>query len=502
MISRTIIRNCFMQVTQEKRPGSQVSLNITLDVEQVKKAYEKTVRDLTKTIQLQGFRKGKAPRHMVVQYLGPLRVKAAALEDLINEAVEAALKEVEIDAIGQFNIEGGLDTLLTHFDPKTELSFAGTIDVKPEVTLGTYTNLEVKAERQMLDPAKVSDTIDEQRQQRATLLPVEDRAAAMGDVTIVDFVGRTLDGEEIEGARAEDFQLELEESKFIPGFVAGIVGMEIDEEREVEAQFPEDYASPEVAGKAAKFTVKLHEIKVKELPELNDEFVSEISDFSSVEALQQHLTERFTADADRQSASNWDEALMEAVLEGVEMELPETMIEQEVQFLINQSFNQLAQQGLDPKSIVTDQMMSEMKERTRPDAIARLRRTLTLAEIVRQEKIQVGETELAVKVEDFLNSYRGQEKISEQRVRDYFREELLSEKIFIWLKEQNQVEWVDADGNSVEAPNLDDEVGKIDIDSIPTSTPGETAEPPAATAEEAVVEAEFSTVDTDSEPES
>ena len=454
-----------MQVTQEKRPGSQVNLTITIDAERVKKTYEKTVRDLTRNVQLQGFRRGKAPRHMVIQYLGPLRVKAAALEDLVNDSVEAAIKDADFEAIGQMEIDGGMDSLLTKFDPKAEFSFSGSVDVQPDVTLGKYTGLDITATRTLFDPEQVDETIDRYRQQRATLVPVEDRALEMGDVAIVDFEGRKADDDEvIEGAKATDFQLDMDESKFIPGFVSGLVGMKPEDSREVDATFPEDYANEEVAGKEAKFSVTLHEIKSKELPELDDEFAAEISEFETLDALKQHLTESFTREADSKSFTAGDEALVDAIVESVEVELPETLINREIQFLIRQSLSQLSQQGLDPSQFVNDKMMEEMKERTRPDAISRLRRTLTLSAIVREEKIEVGDTELQVKVEDFLNNYRGQEKISVERVQEYFKEELLTEKIFIWLKEQNSIGWVDEDGNTVDAPEEPAESEVVEAD--------------------------------------
>ncbi|MEM9567350.1 MAG: trigger factor [Cyanobacteria bacterium P01_E01_bin.34] len=467
-----------MQVTQEKRPGSQVNLTITIDVDRVKKTYEKTVRDLTRNVQLQGFRRGKAPRHMVIQYLGPLRVKAAALEDLVNDSVEAAIKDADIEAIGQMEIDGGMDSLLTKFDPKTEFSFSGSVDVQPEVKLGEYTGLDITATRTLFKSEQVDETIDRYRQQRATLVPIEDRALEMGDVAIVDFEGRKADdGEAIEGATATDFQLDMDESKFIPGFVSGLVGMKPEDSREVDATFPEDYANEDVAGKDAKFSVTLHEIKSKELPELDDEFVAEISEYETLDALKAHLTESFTREADSKSFTAGDEALVDAIVESVEVDLPETLIEREIQFLIRQSLSQLSQQGLDPSQFVNDKMMEEMKERTRPDAISRLRRTLTLSAIVREENIEVGNTELQVKVEDFLNNYRGQEKVSVERVREYYKEELLTEKIFEWLKEQNSISWVDEDGNKVEAP-----VEAAESDVVEAEFDSEKVEEPASEA--------------------
>ena len=471
-----------MQVTQEKRPGSQVNLTITIDADRVKKTYEKTVRDLTRNVQLQGFRKGKAPRHMVIQYLGSMRVKAAVLEDLVNDSVENAIKEADIQAIGQMEIDGGMDNLLGTFDPKGEFSFSGTVDVQPEVKLGKYTDLDISVTRNLFKPEQVDETLDRYRQQRATLVPVEDRALEMGDVAIVDFEGRTADGEAIEGANANDFQLDMDESKFIPGFVSGLVGMKGEESREVDATFPEDYANEKVAGQEAKFSVTLNEIKAKELPDLDDDFAKEISEFETLDDLKQHLTDSFTREADSQSFTNLNESIIDTILKTVEVELPETLINREVQFLIQQSFSQLSQQGLDPRKFVNEQMMADMKERTRPDAEARLRRTLTLSEIVRQENIEVDETELQGKVEDFLRNYRGQENISPQRVRDYYKEELTTEKVFAWLNERNTISWIDEEGNTVDPPNEPEESEVVEDIVEAELTDDEGAKAPAAEA--------------------
>jgi trigger factor len=441
-----------MQVTQEKRSGSQVGLTITLDADQVQQTYEKTVRHLMRNLQIQGFRKGKAPRKMVIQYLGSTRIKAAALEELLNDSVKAAIEDSAIEAVGQFELEGGIDGLLETFNPQAELSFSGTIDVQPEVQLGSYKGLDIQVARVEFDPQRVEDTLDSYRQQRATLLPVEDRAAQLGDVAVLDFVGRTLEGEEIEGAKASEFQIELEEAKFIPGFVAGIAGMSVGETREIEAEFPEDYANAEVAGQKAQFTVTLQDLKTKELPPLDDEFAQSISEFQSLDALRQHFSNTFTQEVERESLEKLDEALVEAVLKDTEIDLPETLIEGEVKFLIKQSVAQLSQQGIDVNQFLTQELIQRMQEQSRPEAIARLRRTLALGEIVRREGIEVGQTELQIKVEDFLRNYRGKEKLNLQRVQEYFREELLTTKVFSWLKEQNTIAWVDADGNPVDAP--------------------------------------------------
>ncbi|MEO0803155.1 MAG: trigger factor [Cyanobacteria bacterium J06642_2] len=445
-----------MKVTQEKRPGSQVGFNVTLDAAQVHKSYEQTVRHFVKNVQLQGFRKGKAPRHLVLQYVGRERVRAAAMEDLLNDAISTVLKDADgVEAISQFEFDGEVGDLVTSYNPKADFKFSGYVEVEPTVDVGPYQELKVEVTRVDAEPDKVTETLEGYRKQRATLLPVEDRPAQLGDVAILDFEGRDTEGEPIAGAAGEDFQVELEESQFIPGFIAGLVGMALDETREIEAEFPEDYANAEIAGQKATFTVTLKELKEKELPELDDAFASEISEFDTLGELEQALRDRDEQEALQACETNREEALLKAILAETTIDLPETLIRQEVEFLIKQSLNYLGQQGMDVKNILNQEMLQGMQERSRPEAIERLRRTLALAEIVRRESINVGDTELEMRVREFYANYQGDKKLDTQRVASYFREELLTEKVLTWLDDQNTFAWVDDEGNSVEAPTFD-----------------------------------------------
>ncbi|MEO1134426.1 MAG: trigger factor, partial [Cyanobacteria bacterium J06639_1] len=444
-----------MQVTQEKRPGSQVGFNVTVDAAQVQKSYEQTVRDFVKNVQIQGFRKGKAPRHLVLQYVGKDRVRASALEALLNNAIDDVMdKATDVEAISQFEFDGEVTALMQSYNPKADFTFSGYVEVEPEVNVGSYQSLEVEVERVDADPEKVTETIEGYRKQRATLLPVEDRAAQLGDVATLDFEGRDAEGEAIAGASGEDFQVELEESQFIPGFIAGIVGMDIDETREIEAEFPEDYANEDIAGQKATFTVTLKELKEKELPELDDAFASEISEFETLDALKQAIGDRERNDAIQSCENNLEEALLTAIVEKTEIDLPETLIRKEIEFLIRQSLSYLSQQGMDVNNLVNQEMLKGMQERSRPEATDRLLRTLSLAEIVRRENISVGDTELEMRVRDFYANYQGENKLDSQRVIGYFREEMLTEKVMTWLREQNTFNWVDAEGNAVDAPDL------------------------------------------------
>jgi trigger factor len=448
-----------MQVIQEKRPGSRVGLKIVVEADRVKRSYEKTLRQLEQNIQIPGFRKGKAPRNLVVRQVGRERILASAVDDLISEAIQQAFKEAQLTPISRFELDDEVGQLLAQFNPEADFSFSGYVEVYPEARVGQYKGLTVTATRVDVKPEQIDQLIDRWRDQRATLLPVEDRPAQLGDVVVIDFAARDAEGNPLDEMTTQDFQLELKEDNFIPGFVAGIVGMQLDETKEIAATFPDDYFRKELAGKTVTFTVCLREIKAKELPELDDAFVQEISSFQTVAELREHLQKRLEQDALTQSEENLETALLNAILETTEVDLPETLIEQETTQLLAQSLQALRQEGIKPGELrkflseLPPETLNQLKERHRPEAIDRLRRTLALSAIVRQEQIAVGSTELDVEVEEVMAAYAQQgQRLDRERVRQAVYEGLLTNKVMAWLKSQTTVNWVDDEGNPTQAP--------------------------------------------------
>ena len=449
-----------MQVIQEKRPGSRVGLKIVVEADRVKRSYEKTLRQLEQNIQIPGFRKGKAPRNLVVRQVGRERILASAVDDLISEAIQQAFKEAQLTPISRFELDDEVGQLLAQFNPEADFSFSGYVEVYPEARVGQYKGLTVTATRVDVKPEQIDQLIDRWRDQRATLLPVEDRPAQLGDVVVIDFAARDAEGNPLDEMTTQDFQLELKEDNFIPGFVAGIVGMQLDETKEIAATFPDDYFRKELAGKTVTFTVCLREIKAKELPELDDAFVQEISSFQTVAELREHLQKRLEQDALTQSEENLETAILNAILETTEVDLPETLVEQETTQLLSQSLHSLQQQqGVTPGEIrkllsqLPPETLNQLMERHRPEAINRLRRTLALSAIVRQEQIAVGSTELDVEVEEVMAAYAQQgQKLDRERVRQAVYESLLTNKVMAWLKSQTTVNWVDSEGNPTQAP--------------------------------------------------
>lgn len=475
-----------MKVTQEKLPASQIGLEIEITPEMTKQIYEKVIRNFTKDANIPGFRKGKVPRPILLQRLGTARIKATALEELIQDGIEKAVKQEQIQAIGQPRLRSSFDDLINNYEPGQPLTFSAGVDVQPEVNLVKYTEFEVKAEEVKSDPERVDKTLDSERQEMGTLIPVEGRAAQIGDVAVVDFKGvyfkgseaegETAEPEPIPGGEAEDFQVELQEDRFIPGFVTGMVGMNPGETKEISAQFPDPYANQELAGKAATFTVTLKEIKEKELPELNDDFAQEMSDFDTLAELRTSLEERYEKEAVAKTRANKQEALLAELLLHVEIDLPETMIEQEVDAMLTQTAMRLSQQGLDVKKLFTQDIIPQLRERSRGEAIERLKRSLALVEIGKRESIQVTTEEIDARVTELIKEYADQD-VDPERVRSVVENELSTEKIIDWLIEHSSVELVpegsltpteaeSPEESNASAPEIEEQNGESKEESI------------------------------------
>ncbi|ALB42835.1 trigger factor [Anabaena sp. WA102] len=439
-----------MKVTQEKLPASQIGLQIEITPEITKQKYEQAIRKLTNTANIPGFRKGKVPRQILIQRIGNLRVKATALEEMLQEGIDQAIKQEAISTLGQPQLSSSFDDLIVNYEPGKPLTFTASVDVFPEVKLNQYTGLEVKAEEIKYDPTQVDTVIEAQREKSATLVPVEGRAAQIGDMAVIDFKGVIAKNEgddpdseakPIPGGEGTDFQVELQEDKFIPGFVLGIVGMNPGETKEVSAQFPDPYGNEELSGKAALFTITLKEIKTKELPELDDDFAQSVSDFETLEQLRASLEERYQKEAADKTKDNQQEALVKELLNHVEIDLPTTLIDQEIDAMLSQTAMKLSEQGIDVRKLFTQEIIPQLRDRSKPEAIERLKRTLSLQEIGKRESIEVATAEVQARVALLMAEYPDQD-LDENRLRGVVKEELLTKKIVDWLLERSSVELV------------------------------------------------------------
>jgi trigger factor len=429
-----------LKVSTSPRPGSRMAVEIGVPAGLTQTSHEQAVEKLSRTIKLPGFRKGKVPRAVLVQQIGAARIRATALEELVDSVFRNALKQAEIPAIGQPSVDGGFEALLERFEPGKELSLTLEMDVEPTPSLKSTKGLKAEAEAVSFDAARVDELIEQSRRQLATLVPVEKRAAEQGDVAVISFSGTFTDnGEAISGGSAEAMEVELEDGRMIPGFVEGIIGMKPGDSKTVACQFPEEYPQEDAAGRKASFEISLSELKTRELPALDDAFAQQASDKQTLAELRADLEERLKEDAERRNESNRHDALLAALVEQLEVELPETLVQEEIISLLEQTAGQLAQQGMDVKKLFTPQLIQSLRETSRPEAEERLKRSLALKALATAEKIEVAADEIEAKVKELSRGFSDNSRIDPARLRQAVQEDLMREKLMGWLESNSTI---------------------------------------------------------------
>jgi trigger factor len=429
-----------LQVKATPRPGSRVALELAIPGDRSQASYEAAVAKLSRTIKLPGFRKGKVPRAVLVQQIGPLRIRATALEDLVDASFREALDVEPVAAISRPELSEGFEVVLERFEPGNALTITLEMDVEPSPSLKKTKGLSAEAEAVAYDPARVDELIEQSRRQMATLVPVEDRAAATGDVAVLSFSGVFADTEEaISGGSSDAMEVELEDGRMIPGFVEGVIGMAVGETRSIDCTFPESYPQEDAAGRAARFEISLKELKSRELPALDDAFAQQASDKQTLAELRADLETRLKEDAERRGKAARHDALLNALVEELEVELPETLVQQEVRNLIEQTAGQIAQQGMDVKKLFTPDLVRSLMDTSRPEAEQRLRRSLALQALAAAESVSVSDEELDAKVKEISRGLSEQGRIDPQRLRAAVADDLLQEKLLDWLEANSTV---------------------------------------------------------------
>jgi trigger factor len=485
-----------MKVTQEKLPASQLGLDIEITPEQSKQAYEKAIQGFIRSANIPGFRRGKVPRQVVIQRFGEQRIKASVLEELIESGLKDAIAQENINAIGNYKIRSSFDDLVAQFKPGEALTFSVSVDVPPEVSLKAYTELSLTATAVDYDPEDVIETLEDYRQRAAALVPIDDRPAAYGDLAVVDFVGRVQDEEsdewvEFPGGSATDFQIELQSDRFIEGFIDGVIGMAVGETKEVSATFPENYPQEELAGKAALFTITVKELKERDLPDLDDDFAQEVSEYETLEEFQASLQTLYQEQADKATQQNKEKALLDALVEQVEVELPETLILEELNAMISQLAFSFSQQGMDVKKLLTPEIIERMRQQSRPEAILNLKKELALAKVAELESITVDEEAIAARIEELVTSNPDQ-TFDPERLKEFVTNDLQREKVLAFLEENNHIELVleddETEDTAVNAAEATVEAAAVDVEEAapeaPEAVEPEVVEPEAVEPEE------------------
>ena len=433
-----------LKVKTSSLPGSRLALEVGVPAGRCKASYEAAVDRLSRSVRLPGFRKGRVPKPVLLQQIGPLRVKASALEDLVDSVLRDAVEQEKVEVLGQPSLSGNFEELLEKFDPAKELVVTLEMDVAPTPTLKSTKGLSAEAESVAYDPARVDELLDQSRRQLATLVPVSDRAAAMGDVAVVSFSGVFSDDKSaIEGGSANGLDVELEEGRMISGFLEGAVGMKPGDKKDVDCQFPDDYPEETCRGRKALFSISLDELKGRELPALDDAFAQQASDKKTLSELREDLESRLKQDAEQRQKNNRHEALLKALVDQLEVELPESLIKEEINSLLQETAAQMAQQGMDVKKLFTPETVQNLAQASRGEATERLQRSLALKALAKAEGISVADKDLEAKIKEVSAGFSDTNKIDPQRLRDAVAEDLLRETLLSWLEENAKLTMVD-----------------------------------------------------------
>ncbi len=390
-----------MSYTVENLEKSMAKITITVDADAFEEAMVKSYNKNKKNISIQGFRKGKAPRKMVEKLYGPEVFYEDAANFAIPDAYEEAAKESGLEIVSRPEID------VVEIEKGKDFVFTATVAVKPEVTLGDYKGIEVEKKTVKVMAADVNAEIDKVREQNSRMITVENRGIKKDDTAVIDFEG-FVDGEPFQGGKGEDYSLVIGSHSFIDTFEDQLVGKKAGEEVDVNVTFPEEYHEASLKGKPALFKVTVKEIKKKELPKLDDEFASEVSEFETLkeykESVKKNLTERRKEEAKREKENE----VVEKVVENITVELPEPMIDEQTQQMIQEFAGRLSSQGLSfdqymqMTGMTADALMGQMK----PEAEKRIRTRLALEAIVDAEKIKATAKDIDKEIENMANMYQ------------------------------------------------------------------------------------------------
>lgn len=386
--------------TATKLESGRVELEIEVDAATFEAAVAKAYKKNISKLNVPGFRKGKAPRHLVEKLYGEGVFYEDAMNDIYPSALDEAIKES-----GYEYVEDHIDLDVVSVG-KEGLVFKAIITVKPEVKLGQYKGIEASKTVAEVTDEQVDGELTKLQERNSRMVSVDDRAAADGDTVVFDFEG-FVDEVAFEGGKAEKYSLVLGSGQFIPGFEEQIVGKSIDEEFDVNVTFPEDYQAEELAGKAAVFKCKLHEIKVKELPELNDDFAKDCSEFDTLDELKADIRDRLTKAAEKAAEDAFETALLDKLAAGIEAEIPEAMINNRIKDHIRDFEYRLQSQGLNLETYLqyTGMDMESFREGFREQAERQVKVRLALEAVVKAEAIEVTDEELEAEYTKIAESY-------------------------------------------------------------------------------------------------
>lgn len=389
-----------MAVKNEQVEKNLVKLTFEVSAEDFAKAINSVYRKNAKKFNIPGFRKGKAPRAVIEKYYTEAVFYDDAINSVLPEAYDAAVKEAGLDVVARPEID------VEEIKKGEPVVFTALVTTKPEVKLGDYKGIEVEKIEYNVTDEDVQKDLEAAQKKNARLITVDDRAIENGDIAVIDFEG-FVDGVAFDGGKGDDYELEIGSGTFIPGFEDQLIGAKTDDLVDVNVKFPEEYHAENLKGKDAVFKVKVNEIKVRELPELNDDFASEVSEFDTLEEYKADVRKKLEEAAENKAKVETENAVVEKVIENAEFEIPEAMKEAQIDRLVNDFAQRIQYQGvnLDMYLKYTNMTMEQLRAQFEKQAIDQLNSSLVLEAVMNKEGIETGPEELELELVDMAKKY-------------------------------------------------------------------------------------------------
>lgn len=404
---------------------NEVKLSFVVEAEKFDEAMKKVYAKTAKYFTIPGFRKGKAPMNMVEKQYGTEIFHEDTFNELVPEIYETAIKENNIQVVSNPDID------ITQIGKGKDLIFTAIVQIKPEVKLGKYKGIELKKIEYNVSDHDIEHELGHMAEHNARLVSIEDRPVEKGDITVIDFEG-SIDGVLFEGGKAEKHELEIGSNTFIPGFEDQIVGMKLEEEKDITVTFPEDYFSKELAGKPAVFKVKLHEIKKKELPKIDDEFAKDVSEFETLAELKNSIKERMQKANEEKAKYEMEDAALKAVSDNVEIDIPSGMIDAEIDNMMKDIEQRLQYQGLTLAQYFTlsGKTEAQVREEMKEQAEKAVKSRLVIEAIIKAEDIKPEEKEVEEKLKEMAKNYgKTEEEMSKNEyIKEYIENNMKVEK--------------------------------------------------------------------------
>ena len=420
--------NCKVEKTKN---ANEIKLEITVEAAKFDEAIKKVYFKCAKYFNIPGFRKGKAPMQIVEKYYGKEIFYEDAFNEVAGEALDEAVKENKLEVVSRPDIE------VEQIEKGKDLKFSAIMQTKPEAEVSKYKGIEIKKIEYNVTDEDINHELGHMQEHNSRLISIEDRPVESGDIATIDFEG-FVDGKAFEGGKAENHDLEIGSNTFIPGFEDQIIGMKIDEEKDVVVKFPEEYFSKDLAGKDAVFKVKVHEIKKKELPKLDDEFAKDVSEFDTLKELKADIKAKQEKQNEERAKYETQEAVVKALCENVKVQIPSGMVEMEIDNMLRDIEQRLSYQGLKLEQYLQmmGKTMEDMRKEYEPQAINGIKSRLALEAVIKAEKIEATDKEIDEKMKEMAKNYgkeNDEEFLKNENVRNYIKEGLESEKAIDFL---------------------------------------------------------------------